>query len=339
MSKASAASKIGKKAIKKGKPAIRKSIDLLKENEEEIREVHEVLEETGAYEKMLEKGLSKLESGEGSRDLVKKFENKEMEELKEFEEAIREIEDVIQGEEKIYEYAGKVVKMIANVEEAEEAEEQDVENHIQQFENTRDAKHLETAFEEELDAIKTVHEEAELATQAAEVIDQAAGQVLELEQLEEMEGKEAREQEKIFQEEGQFFMKMGGQKDFLSEVQQDEQTEEQQILQEEQQTEKVVKLEKEEIQKLEDELARMLEEAKRNRQDLMEIKEDYEQFPVEFQDEDQIPQRIQEAEQMIEQDIENIEGALKMLRNDAEAEESQAESELSDIQDIDQELR
>lgn len=313
MSKAAVAETLGKQAVKKGRPALRKSVELIQENEEEIRKAHKILKETGAYEKMLEKALNDTDSGEDIRNILDKFESLEMKELHELEIGIQEIQSIIQNEEQVYEYIERVISIIASVEQSHEAEEKDIDAHLKRFRETRDAEHLETAFEEEIDAIKTLHEEAELATEAAEVIERAIQQTVEIEELEEIEADEAAEQEKIFENEKGVFVKAGEQ-DFLQEVQSEQHQEHDQVSTEKQETEKVVKMGENELNQLRDELARMMEEAKTDKKDVGRILSYYKDS-MGFQKGDRFVQRLEEAEEMLEQDIKSIEGALNMLRN------------------------
>ena len=314
MSKAAVASTVGKQAVEKGRPVLKKSIELIQENEEEIKKAHKILKETGAYEKMLEETLDHFDEGEDVKEVMNKFKAMEMEELKDLEIGIQEIQTIIENEEQVYQYVERVISIIANLEQSHESEEKDINAHIQKFKETRNAEHLEAAFKEEIDSIETLHEEAELATDVTEIIERAIHQVEEIKELEEIESEEVAEQESIYRKEGELFM--SGEQDFLNEVKTDQQKEHDQIDKERSETRKIVKLNSKELNQLEEELKRMLEEAKTDKENVGRIINSYKESSMNFQDGDRLIQRLNEAESMLEQDIEKIEEALNVINQE-----------------------
>ena len=314
MSKAAVASRVGKQAVEKGRPVLKKSIELIQENEEEIKKAHKILKETGAYEKMLEETLDHFDEGEDVKEVMNKFKAMEMEELKDLEIGIQEIQTIIENEEQVYQYVERVISIIANLEQSHESEEKDINAHIQKFKETRNAEHLEAAFKEEIDSIETLHEEAELATDVTEIIERAIHQVEEIKELEEIESEEVAEQESIYRKEGELFM--SGEQDFLNEVKTDQQKEHDQIDKERSETRKIVKLNSKELNQLEEELKRMLEEAKTDKENVGRIINSYKESSMNFQDGDRLIQRLNEAESMLEQDIEKIEEALNVINQE-----------------------
>jgi len=298
------------KGLKKCYSLSREAATILDENQEQVTEIAQFLSDTGAYQKAVEKSreMSKKQAANASlpEKAVQKAITAQIDEVESYEEIIDKTHDLTGDEKKVAEYGARIVDILSKEEGTMTQQLGEVDQERQKAESTGNRKLLKRAFSNELQEMKGLNEEAELAIEAVTLMLRLSNQV---ETLSEEEKKEMNMKQ---EDHGNisFIEQLAEREDVDPQVVQKikniESREEDAVQQDEREIKEVIEIEAENISELETEIDHLIEDLNNTISEFDALENDINSASFDFPE---LEQQLQESRELAQKNLEKLEEA------------------------------
>lgn len=306
----------------------REAATILDENQEKVAEIAQFLSNTGAYQKAVEKSreMSKKQAQNASlpEKAVQKAITSQIDEVEEYEEIIDRTHDLTGDEKKVAEYGAKMVDILSKGEGTMSQQLNQVDQERQKAEESGNRDLLKEAFSDELQEMKEMNEEAELAVEAVSLMLRLS------EQVEKLSEEERREMEMKQEDHGniRFLEQLEQDHDvdpeIIEKIENIESQEEDAVKQDERDIEEIIQIEADNVEGLENEIDRLIEDLNNTVTEMNALENDIQSASFDFPE---LEQQLQESRQIAENNIEKLENA-KQKAGQIEDNISQSEAAL-----------
>lgn len=288
----------------------REAATILDENQEQVAEIAQFLSDTGAYQKAVEKSreMSKEQAKNASlpEKAVQKAVTSQIDEVENYEDIIDKTHDLTADEKKVAEYGARMVDILSKSEGTMSDQLNQVDQERQKAEESGDRGLLREAFSDELQEMKEMNKEAELAVEAVSLMLRLSEQV---EKLSEEERKEM-EMKQEDHSNIKFLEQLGEGHDVdpevIEKIERIESQEEDAVQQDEAEIEEIIQIEADNVSELENEIDRLLEDMNNSVSEMNALESDVESASFDFPE---LEEQLQESKNIAEKNVQKLENA------------------------------
>lgn len=288
----------------------REAATQLDKNQEKVAEIAKFLSDTGVYQKTVETAREANKKSAKMAPLPARAAQKavvsQMEGVESYEEIIDKTYDAAKDEKKVAEYGARIVDILSKGEGTMSQQLNQVDQERQKAESTGDRSLLKKAFADELEEMKEVNKEAELAVEAVSLILRLSEQVETLSEEERKEINMKKEDHSNMQFLEQLEENYDVDPQVIEKIERIESREEDEVQQDEREIEQVIQMEAETVSQLETEIERLIEDLKNTISEFGALENDIQSASFDFPE---LEQQLQKSKQIAEKNLEKLENA------------------------------
>lgn len=292
----------------------REAATQLDKNQEQVAEIAKFLSDTGVYQKAVEKSreMSKKQAANASlpEKAVQKAITSQINEVESYEEIIDKTHDLTGDERKVAEYGARIVDILSKGEGTMSEQLNQIDQERQKAENTGSRDMLRRAFSDELEEMKEVNKEAEMAVEAVSLMLRLSDQVetLSEEERKEMSMKKEDHDNIKFLE----HLEEGHQVDpqVIQKIERIESSEESAVQQDERDIEEIIQMEADSVSKLETEIDRLIEDLNNTVAELGALENDIQSASFDFPE---LEEKLQESKKIAEKNLDKLDSAKQKM--------------------------